>query len=150
MSRRVLGVVALVVAVAVCMASFAAVVSGQKSKIRRVGTAVSAETAQIQKGKRQVDVTGVVQSSVARCERQRSVLLYEVGPTGDFVGGAIGHGVSQGGAQRGQVSIEGFAPKKIKPNRRFRLEAVGRKVKVKGKEIICKRGVSVMFPGDFG
>jgi hypothetical protein len=150
MSRRVIGVVALVVAVAVCMASFAAVVSGQKSKIRRVGTSVSAETAQIQKGKRQVDVTGVVQSSVARCERQRSVLLYEVGPTGDFVGGAIGHGVSQGGTQRGQVSIEGFAPKKIKPDRRFRLEAVGRKVKIKGQEIICKRGVSVMFPGDFG
>ena len=43
----------------------------------------------------------------------------------------------------------GEAPKKIKNSRRFRVEAVGRKVKVKGKEMICKRGVSVAFPGDF-
>ncbi|HET8975335.1 MAG TPA: hypothetical protein VFN15_01800 [Solirubrobacterales bacterium] len=144
-----IGVVALAVAAAVCMTSFAAVVSG-KGKIRRVGTSMQVETSQIQKGKRGVVVTGVVQSSVPRCERQRSVLLYEVGPTGDFVGGAIGHGVTQGGAQRGQVTIDGVAPKKIKPDRSFRMEAVGRKVKVKGKELICKRGVSVMFPGDFG
>jgi hypothetical protein len=144
-----IGVVALAVAAAVCMTSFAAVVSG-KSKIRRVGTTTQVETSQVQKGKRQVVVTGVLQSSVPRCERQRSVLLYEVGPTGQFVGGAIGHGVSEGGAQLGQVTITGIAPKKIKPDRRFRLEAVGRKVRVKGQEMICKRGVSVMFPGTFG
>ena len=148
MSRRVLGMVALAVAAAVCMTSFAAVVSG-KSKVRRVGTSMQVETSTVQKGKRDVVVTGVIQSSVPRCERQRSVLLYEVGPTGSFVGGAIGHGVSQGGSALGQVTIEGVAPKKIKPDRRFRLEAVGRKVKVKGQEMICKRGVSVMFPGDF-
>jgi hypothetical protein len=94
-------------------------------------------------------VTGDLQSSVARFERQRSVLLYEAGPTGDFRGGAIGHGVSQGGARSGQVTITGVAPKKITPNRKFRLEAVGRTVKVKGQQIICKRGVSVLFPGDF-
>jgi hypothetical protein len=52
-------------------------------------------------------VTGDLQSSVARFERQRSVLLYEAGPTGDFRDGAIGHGVSQGGAQSGQVTITG-------------------------------------------
>ena len=54
------------------------------------------------------------------------MLLYEVGPNGDFVGGAIGHGVSQGGNQRGQVTVQGTAAKKIKPDRRFRLEVVGR------------------------
>ena len=76
------------------------------------------------------------------------MLLYEVGPSGDFVGGAIGHGVSQGGNQRGQVTVVGKAAKKIKPDRRFRLEVVARNVKVKGKEQICKRGVSVEFAGN--
>ena len=67
MSRRVLGVIALAVAAAVCMTSFAAVVSG-KSKVRRVGTSMQVETSTVQKGKRDVVVTGVIQSSVPRCE----------------------------------------------------------------------------------
>ena len=77
------------------------------------------------------------------------MLLYEVGPTGDFIGGAIGHGVSQGGGQLGQVTVEGITTKKISPTRRFRLEAVGREVKIKGKEVTCKRGVSASFLANF-
>jgi hypothetical protein len=76
------------------------------------------------------------------------VLLYEVGPGGDFVGGAIGHGVSQGGTARGQVTVVGTPTKKIKPDRRFRVEVVARLIKVKGQTLICKRGVSVEFAGN--
>jgi hypothetical protein len=148
MKRRFGTTVALCLCAAVAMSLFAVGAVG-KAKVKRVGTTTQVETSAVQKGKRGVVVTGVLQSSLPRCERQRSVLLYEVGPSGSFVGGAIGHGVSAGGSSRGQVTIEGVTPKKIKPDRRFRLEAVGRKVKVKGKEYICKRGVSVMFPGDF-
>jgi hypothetical protein len=147
MKRRFGTTVALCLCAAVGTSLFAVVASGAKTK--RFGTSTEVTTSAIQKGKRAVVVTGVLQSSEPRCERQRSVLLYEVGPSGDFVGGAIGHGVSAGGSRRGQVTIEGEAAKKIKPDRRFRLEAVGRKVKIKGKVYICKRGVSVMFPGDF-
>ncbi len=43
-----------------------------------------------------------------------------------------------------------MSPKKILASRRFRAEATGRKVTVKGKRVICKRGVSVQFPGTFG
>lgn len=139
-------ILALVAALSLALAA----VGLGKSKIQRAGTSTQVTTSAIQKGKKTVIVTGVLQSGVPRCERQRSVLLYEVGPTGNFVGGAIGHGVSQGGADQGQFEIEGVTSKKIKPTRRFRLEAVGRKVKVKGKEVICKRGVSVSFLGDFG
>ncbi len=118
-----------------------------KSKIRRVGTSTEIESST--HGKRNIVVTGVIQSSVPRCERQRSVLLYWLAPNDDFQGGALGHAVSKGGSARGQFEIIGEAPKKIKNSRRFRVEAVGRKVKVKGKEMICKRGVSVAFPGNF-
>jgi hypothetical protein len=148
MSRRARAMVAVGGAAILCLSLFTAGVVG-KPKDQRVGTSTQVETSKIVKGKKSVIVTGELQSGDPRCERQRSVLLYEAGPTGDFRGGAIGHGVSQGGAQRGQFTITGIAPKKITPNRKFRLEAVGRTVKVKGVQIICKRGVSVLFPGNF-
>lgn len=147
MSRRYVGVIAVLGAAALCLSLFTAGVAG-KSKITRVGTSAIVETSQ--HGKRHIVVTGVLQSSVPRCERQRSVLLYWLSPKNQFQGGAIGHAVSRGGTARGQFEISGIAPKKIKNSRRFRVEAVGRKVKVKGKEMICKRGVSVAFPGNFG
>jgi hypothetical protein len=147
MSRRAKSFVGLVGAAALCMSAVAPAVTG-KSKISRVGTSTEVETSTV-KGKRQIVVTGLLESSLPRCERQRSVLLYEAGSSGDITGGAIGHGVSEGGTSRGEFTITGLAPKRIKDSRRFILEAVGRKVKVKGKEAICKRGVSVEFPGNF-
>ena len=140
-----------VLAAAACAALCLSVASGTavgKKKVRHVGTTVTVQSSTIAKGNRQLTVSGVVQSSVAKCERDRSVLLYEVGPNGDFVGGAIGHGVSLGGGQRGQVTVVGDATKKIKPDRRFRVEVVAREIKVKGQTMICKRGVSVEFAGN--
>lgn len=148
MSRRFRGTVAIVGALALCLSLFAAGVSG-KSKIRRVGTSTQIEESAVV-GKRNITVTGVIQSSVPKCERDRSVLLYQDGPGGTFVGAALGHATSEGGANRGQFTIAGISPKKILASRRFRVEATGRKVTVKGKRIICKRGVSVQFPGTFG
>ncbi|MSO41469.1 MAG: hypothetical protein EXQ70_06185 [Solirubrobacterales bacterium] len=154
MNARVKAVATIAGCVALCFSIAAVGAAGApgKKKDRHIGTKVEATASAVKKGRRALTVSGQVTSKLPRCERQRSVLLYEVGPNGDFVGGAIGHGVSRGGSKRGQVTIAGLAPKKIKPSRRFRIEAVGRrvKVKVKGKkqEIICKRGVSVEFPGN--
>lgn len=148
MNRRSMGTIAVLSAAALCLSLVTAGVVSGKSKIRRVGTSVQVETAS--HGKQNILVTGVIQSSVPKCERDRSVLLFQDGPGGTYVGQALGHGISQGGASRGQVEISGVSPKKILPSRRFRLEAVGRKVTVKGKSVICKRGVSVQFPGTFG
>ena len=67
-----------------------------------------------------------------------------------YVGAALGHAVSEGGANRGEFTIAGISPKKILASRRFRVEATGQKITVKGKRVICKRGVSVQFPADFG
>ena len=91
-----------------------------------------------------------MQSPVAKCEVARSVLLYEDGPGGTYVGAALGHSVTEGGSARGEFTIAGVSPKAIKGDRRFRVETVGRKVSVKGKPVICKRGVSVQFPATFG
>ena len=147
MNRRVKGTVAIVGALVLCLSLFAVGVSG-KSKIRRVGTSTQVtESAVI--GKRNITVTGVIQSSVPKCERDRSILLYQDGPGGTFVGAALGHAVSEGGANRGEFTIAGVSPKKILSSRRFRAEATGKKITVKGKRVICKRGVSVQFPGDF-
>ncbi len=147
MNRRVKGTVAIVGALVLCLSLFAVGVSG-KSKIRRVGTSTQVtESAVI--GKRNITVTGVIQSSVPKCERDRSILLYQDGPGGTFVGAALGHTVSEGGANRGEFTIAGVSPKKIQNSRRFRAEATGKKITVKGKRVICKRGVSVQFPGDF-
>ncbi|MDP9189213.1 MAG: hypothetical protein M3O25_08185 [Actinomycetota bacterium] len=148
MNRRFKGIVA-VASVVVLGLSLFAVSSSAGKKAQRLGTSTQVETS-AKGNKRSLTVTGELQSPLPRCERQRSVLLYEAGPTGEIAGGAIGHGVSQGGASRGQFTITGDATKKITPTRRFILEAVGRTVKVKGKEVICKRGVSVSFLADFG
>jgi hypothetical protein len=148
MSRQVRSLAAVGSAAAICLSLFAVSATG-KSKIQRLGTSTQVETS-AEGNKRSLTVTGELQSSSPRCERQRSVLLYEAGPAGDIAGGAIGHGVSQGGNARGQFTIEGTATKKITPTRRFILESVGRKVKVNGKEVICKRGVSISFLADFG
>ena len=126
-----------------------AVSSGAKSKIQRLGTSTEVETSTQAKNNKALTVTALVESSTPRCERQRSVLLFEAGPKGTLVGAAVGHGVTQGGGQLGQVTIEGITTKKITPTRRFILETVGRKVKIKGKEVICKRGVSVSFLANF-
>ena len=82
MSRRFKGTVAALGVSALCLSLFAAGVSG-KSKIRRVGTSTQIETST--HGKRNIVVTGVIQSSVAKCERDRSVLLYQDGPGGTYV-----------------------------------------------------------------
>jgi hypothetical protein len=137
----------LAAAGALCL-SLTATVIGAK-RVQHIGVSTEIETSTV-KGKSQIVVNGVLESSVARCERQRSVLLYEAGATGNITGGAIGHGVSEGGADRGQFTITGLAPKRIRADRRFIAEAVARNVKIKGKEKICKRGVSVEFPGTFG
>jgi hypothetical protein len=148
MSRRFVGTLAVISAAALCLSlATAGVVSG-KSKIRRVGTTVQVETST--HGKQNITVTGVIQSSVPKCERDRSVLLYQDGPGGTFTGAALGHAITEGGATRGELEITGVSPKKILDSRRFRLEAVARKVIVKGKSVICKRGVSVQFPATFG
>jgi hypothetical protein len=146
MSRQKKFLTLLIAALSACLIVSAIGVS--KSKIRRAGTSTEVENST--HGKRNIVVTGVIESAVQRCERQRSVLLYWLAPNDDFQGGALGHAVSKGGNARGQFEIIGEAPKKIKDSRRFRVETVGRKVKVKGKEVICKRGVSVAFPGTFG
>ncbi|MBM3666130.1 MAG: hypothetical protein FJW90_01380 [Actinobacteria bacterium] len=145
MNRRRKFLTVFIAALSACL--IVSAVGVGKSKIKRVGTSAQVETSA--HGKRNIVVTGVLQSSLPRCERQRSVLLYWLAPNDDFQGAALGHAVSKGGSARGQFEIIGEAPKKIKNSRRFRVEAVGRKVKVKGKEVICKRGVSVAFPGTF-
>jgi hypothetical protein len=149
MSRKFKGTFALAGVLALSLTVFAVGVSG-KSKIRRVGTSVQVEESS-KTGKRNITVGGVIQSSVPKCERGRSVLLYQDGPGGTYVGNALGHAVTLGGNSRGgEFTIAGISPKKILNSRRFRVEAVGRKVVVKGKSVICKRGVSVQFPADFG
>ena len=133
---------ALLISLSLAVAGFAA------KRVQHVGVSPEVETSVV-KGTKKVTVTGVLESSLARCERQRSVLLYEANSSGDISGAAIGHGVSEGGADRGQFEVTGKASKQIRSDRRFILEAVGRRVKVKGQEKICKRGVSVEFPGNF-
>ncbi len=105
MNRRFKGALAVGAALALSLSLFA-VGSAAKSKIQRLGTSTQVETS-TKGNKRTLTVTGVLQSSSPRCERQRSVLLFEAGPTGELAGGAIGHGVSQGGSQRGQFTISG-------------------------------------------
>jgi len=148
MNRQIKGSLAVAGAVVIGLSLFAAG-TGAKSKIPRLGTSTEVETSTLAKNNRSLTVTALVESSAPRCERQRSVLLFEAGPTGELAGGAIGHGVTQGGAQQGQVTIEGIPVKKVTPTRRFILETVGRKVKINGKETICKRGVSASFLANF-
>jgi hypothetical protein len=149
MNGRTRVVLAAVACAALCLSVAGGTAVAKKKKIRQVGNTITVQNSAIAKGNRKLTVSGVVQSSVPKCERDRSVLLYEVGPGGDFIGGAIGHGVSLGGAQRGQVTVVGIPAKKIKADRRFRVEVVSRRIEVKGTPMVCKRGVSVEFAGNF-
>ena len=101
MNRRVKGTVAIVGALVLCLSLFAVGVSG-KSKIRRVGTSTEVTESAVV-GKRNITVTGVIQSSVPKCERDRSILLYQDGPGGTFVGAALGHAVQRGWRQPRRV-----------------------------------------------
>jgi hypothetical protein len=148
MKRRSVGTIAVVAAAAICVSLVTAGVVVGKKKVPHPGTNTQVESST--HGKRNITVTGVIQSSVPKCERDRSLLLYQDGPGAGFIGGALGHAVSEGGITRGEFEIAGIAPKKINPSRRFRVEAVGRTVVVKGQTLVCKRGVSVQFPGTFG
>jgi hypothetical protein len=134
----------LVAAVALCLVLAATVLAGPKTK--RVSVVVDTTSAQIVKGskQKQLRVTAQLDSSFARCERQRSVLLYR-SANGALSGPAIGRATSQGGGAKGSVTITGTSSTKIKPTDQFLAIAAQRKVKIKGKAYVCKRGVSPVF-----
>jgi hypothetical protein len=136
--------IALLIAVALCLLLAASVLAGPKTK--RVSVVVDTTSAQIVKGskQKQLRVTGQLDSSFARCERQRSVLLYR-SVNGALSGPAIGKATSQGGGAKGSVTITGTSSAKIKPTDEFLAIAAQRKVKIKGKAYVCKRGVSAAF-----
>jgi hypothetical protein len=129
---------------ALCLILAATGFAGKKTK--RVSVVVDATSAQIVKGSKQMQLqmTAQLDSSFARCERQRSVLLYR-SVNGGLSGPAIGKATSQGGGAKGQVTITGTSSTKIKPTDEFLAIAAQRKVKIKGKAYVCKRGVSPTF-----
>jgi hypothetical protein len=132
-------------ALAACLALAAAGMAGPKTP--RVSVIVDATSAQIIKGskRKQLEVTAQLDSEFARCERKRSVVLYRAGPNGGLSGGAIGKATSQGGGSKGRVVITGTTRAKIKPSDQFLAIAAQRKVKIKGRAFVCKRGVSAPF-----
>jgi hypothetical protein len=136
--------VVLVAVAALSLILAATVLAGPKTK--RVSVVVDATSAQIVKGskQKQLQVTAQLDSSFARCERQRSVLLYR-SVNGALAGPAIGKATSQGGGDKGRVTITGTSTTKIKPADEFLAIAAQRKVKIKGKAYVCKRGVSAAF-----
>ena len=136
--------IALLITVALCLLLAATVLAGPKTK--RVSVVVDATSAQVVKGskQKQLRVTAQLDSSFARCERQRSVLLYR-SVNGGLSGPAIGKATSQGGGAKGSVTITGTSSTKIKPTDEFLAIAAQRKVKIKGKAYVCKRGVSPAF-----
>jgi hypothetical protein len=136
--------VVLLAAAALSLILAATVLAGPKTK--RVSVVVDATSAQIVKGskQKQLQVTAQLDSSFARCERQRNVLLYR-SANGALSGPAIGKGTSQGGGDKGSVTITGTSSAKIKPSDEFLVIAAQRKVKIKGKAYVCKRGVSAAF-----
>ena len=129
---------------ALCLIGAATVFAGPKTK--RVSVIVNATSAQIVKGskQKQIQVGAQLDSSFARCERQRTVLLYR-SANGTLTGPAIGKATSQGGGDKGRVTITGTSSTKIKPTDEFLAIAAQRKVKIKGKAYVCKRGVSAAF-----
>jgi hypothetical protein len=132
-------------AVAASLVLAAAGMAGPKTP--RISVIVNATTAQIVKGSKQKQLAVIAQldSSFARCERDRSVVLYRARANGGLSGPAIGKATSQGGGSKGTVAISGTSPVKIKPTDQFLAIAVQRKVKIKGKAFVCKRGVSAPF-----
>src|SRR5256885_1401391 len=109
-----LGTISLAVAAALCLVLAATVFAGPKTK--RVSVVVDATSAKIVKGskQKQLQVTAQLDSSFARCERQRNVLLYR-SANGALSGPAIGNATSQGGGAKGHVTITGTSSTKIKP-----------------------------------
>ncbi len=136
--------IALAVTGALCVILAATAFAGPKTK--RVSVIVNATSAQIVKGSKQkrLQVTAQLDSSFARCERQRNVVLYR-SVNGRLSGPAIGKATSQGGGSKGRVTITGTSSTKIKPTDEFLAIAAQRKVKIKGKAYVCKRGVSAAF-----
>jgi hypothetical protein len=116
-------------------------------KTPRISVIVQATSAQIVKGskQKQLQATAQLDSRFARCERQRSVVLYRAGPNGGLSGSPIGRATSQGGGSKGKVVITGTSQTKIKPTDQFLAIAAQRKIKIKGKAYVCKRGVSAPF-----
>lgn len=137
-------VVPLAAAGALCAILAATALAGPKTK--RVSVIVNATSAQIVKGskQKQLQVSAQLDSALARCERQRTVLLYR-SVNGSLSGPAIGKATSQGGGDKGRVTITGTSSTKIKPTDEFLAIAAQRKVKIKGKAYVCKRGVSAAF-----
>jgi hypothetical protein len=129
---------------ALCLIVAATALAGPKTK--RVSVIVNPTSAQIVKGskQKQLQVTAQLDSSFARCERQRTVLLYR-SVNGSLAGPAIGKATSQGGGDKGRVTITGTSSTRIKPSDDFLAIAAQRKVKIKGKAYVCKRGVSSEF-----
>jgi hypothetical protein len=136
--------IALGAATALCLILAATVFAGSKTK--RVSVIADATSAQIVKGskQKQLKVTAQLDSSVARCERQRTVLLYR-SANGGLSGPVLGKATSQGGGDKGLATITGTSSTKIKPTDEFLAIAAQRKVKIKGKAYVCKRGVSAAF-----
>ncbi len=127
-----------------CAILAATALAGPKTK--RVSVIVNATSAQIVKGskQKQLQVNAQLDSSFARCERQRTVLLYR-SANGALSGPPIGRATSRGGGDKGHVTITGISSTKIKPTDEFLAIAAERKVKIKGKAYVCKRGVSAAF-----
>jgi hypothetical protein len=117
------------------------------AKIPHRATEVIVQTSQV-KGKRMITAAGGIDSPLRRCERQRDVVLYLAGADGTLAGPPLARAVSAGGGG-GQWAISAKTAAKIQPTTEFLVVAEKRRVKVKGKKQICKRGVSVTFPGNF-
>jgi hypothetical protein len=143
--RRAVPLLILGAVVASCLVLAAAGLAG--SKTPRISVIVNATTAQIVKGSKQkrLQVIAQLDSDFARCERDRSVVLYRAGANGGLSGPAIGKATSQGGGSKGTVMISGTSRAKIKPADQFLAIAAQRKVKIKGRAFVCKRGVSAPF-----
>jgi hypothetical protein len=136
--------VALVAVPVLCLTFAATGIAGKKTK--RISVVVDPTAAQIVKGSKQMQLQATVKldSSLGRCERQRTVLLYR-SANGALSGSPIGRATSQGGGDKGVATITGTSSTKIKPTDEFLAVAAQRKVKIKGKAYVCKRGVSPAF-----
>jgi hypothetical protein len=130
---------------ALCLALAATGVAG--SKTPRISVVVDPTNAQVLKGskRKKLHVTAQLDSQFGRCERQRSVVIYRARRSGGLSGPPLGKATSQGGGDKGLVTVTGTSPTKIKPTDGFLAIAAQRKVKIKGKEFVCKRGVSAAF-----
>jgi len=127
---------------ALCLTLAATGFAGRKTP--KISVVVDPTSAQVLKGSKQkrLHVTAQLDSQFARCERQRSVILYRARANGGLSGPPLGKATSQGGGDKGLVTVTGTSPTKIKPTDGFLAIAAKRKVKMKGKAFVCKRGVS--------